>query len=74
MRGAGGGPALAVVTAQTDGCESVAMTIGGKPMPTLAQSASLQQQVATVAGLHTPARQLPAGPATPTAAPTAMMP
>jgi hypothetical protein len=65
------GPALAVVTAQTDGCESVAVTIGGKSMPTLAQSASLQQQVATAAGLHWPAGQLPAGPTTPTAAPTA---
>lgn len=68
------GPALAVVTAQTDGCESVAVTIGGKSMPTLAQSASLQQQVATMAGLHWPAGQLPAGPTTPTAHPTAMMP
>jgi hypothetical protein len=68
------GPALAEVTAQTDGCESVAVTIGGKSMPTLAQSASLQQQVATVVGLHWPAGQLPAGRATPTAAPTAMTP
>jgi hypothetical protein len=68
------GPALAVVTAQTDGCESVAVTIGGKSMPTLAHSASLQQQVVTVAGLHWPAGQLPAGPTTPTAAPTATMP
>jgi hypothetical protein len=65
------GPALAVAIAQTDGCGSVAVTIGGKSMPTLAQSASLQQQVATVAGLHWPAAQLPAGPMQPAAAPTA---
>jgi hypothetical protein len=66
------GPALAVVTAQTGGCGAVAVTIGGNPMPTLGQAASMQQQVTTIAGLHWPAGQLPGGPATtPAAAPTA---
>jgi hypothetical protein len=65
------GPALAVVTAQTGGCGAVAVTIGGKPMPALGQAASMQQQLATIAGLHWPAGQLPGGSATtPTAAPT----
>ena len=72
FRAALSGPPLAVVTAQTGGCETVAVTIDGKPMPALAAAATMQQQVATIAGLHWPAGQLPSDSATtPTAAPTA---
>lgn len=65
------GPALAVVTAQTLGCPSVAVTIGGKPMPELGQAESLEQQVSTIANLRWPSGPLPGGPTTPAAAPTA---
>jgi hypothetical protein len=52
------GPALA--TAQTGNCDTVAVTVGGKPMPLLDQAQSLQQQVTAIAGLHWPAAQPPA--------------
>jgi hypothetical protein len=72
FRAAISGPALAVVTAQSGGCGTVAVTIGGKPMPALGQAASMQQQVAAIAGLHWPAGQVPSDSATtPAAAPTA---
>jgi hypothetical protein len=73
FRAALSGPALAVVTAQSGGCGAVAVTIGGRPMPTLDGAPSLQQQVAAVAGLRWPAGQvqLPGGPTTPAAAATA---
>ena len=71
FRAALSGPALAVVTAETGGCGTVAVTIGGKPMPALAGAASMQQQVAKIAGLHWPAGQLPSDSATTPAAPTA---
>ena len=71
FRAARSGPALAVVTAQSGGCGTVAVTIGGKPMPALAGAASMQQQVAKIAGLHWPAGQLPSDSATTPAAPTA---
>jgi hypothetical protein len=64
-------PALAVVTAQTEGCPSVTVTIGGKPMSELGQAESLEQQVATIASLPWPAGQLPGAPTAPAAAPTA---
>jgi hypothetical protein len=64
------GPALSVVTAQSEGCPSVTVTIGGKPMPELSQADSFERQVATLARLPWPAGQLPAAPTTPTAAPT----
>jgi len=48
------GPALAVVTADSGGCATVAVTIGGKAMPTLSGAPGMQHQVATIAGLHWP--------------------
>lgn len=65
------GPALAVVTAQAEGCPSVTVTIDGKPMPELGQAESLEQRVATIARLPWPAGQLPGASTTPAATPTA---
>jgi hypothetical protein len=66
------GPALAVVMAPNGGCGAVAVTIGGKRMPALGQAASVQQQVAAIAGLHWAAGSLPGSSVTtPAAAPTA---
>jgi len=67
------GPALAVVTAVSGGCGSVAMTIGGRPMPTLGDAPSLQQQVAAAAGLTWPAGQVEVPTAPTTAAATVTM-
>jgi hypothetical protein len=71
FRAAPSGPAVAVVTAQSGGCGAVAMTIDGRSMPALADSPSLQQQVAAAAGLPWPAGQVPVpgGPTTAAAAP-----
>ena len=48
------GPTLAVVAGDTAGCGSVVVAIGGKPMLTLAQATSMQQQIMTIAALRRP--------------------
>ncbi len=48
------GSALAVVTGDTTGCGTVAVSVHGQPMRTLGQARSMQQQVMTIAGLHWP--------------------
>jgi hypothetical protein len=59
FRAALSGPALAVVTADSGGCGTVAVTIDGKAMPTLGDAPSMQHQVATIARLPWPADQVP---------------
>jgi hypothetical protein len=48
------GPALAVVTADTTGCHTVAVTISGHQYPMLGGGNSMEQQVMTIAGVHWP--------------------
>lgn len=48
------GPALAVVTSQTGGCDAVTLTIDGRSMPTLWHGLELNQQVIGIAGIHWP--------------------
>jgi len=54
FRASPAGPALAVVTGDTSGCGSVAVTIDGRAMAELAGSMSMQQQVMAIAGIHWP--------------------
>lgn len=46
------GPVLATVTAETNGCGTVTMKIGGKEMPALWGGARMSQQVLKLAGIH----------------------
>jgi hypothetical protein len=46
------GPVLAQVTAGTDGCGTVMLTVDGKRMPTLWGGARMAQQVLKLAGIH----------------------
>jgi hypothetical protein len=48
------GPVLATAIGDSSGCGTVAVTIDGKPTPTLGQSISMQQQVLSIAGLRWP--------------------
>ena len=48
------GRALAVASGDISGCGTVAVTINGKPMSTLAQATSMQRQVLMLAGIHWP--------------------
>lgn len=46
------GPVLAVITADSSGCQVVSVVIDGHPQPALAGSASLQRDVQAIAGVH----------------------
>jgi hypothetical protein len=52
FRATAGGPALAVATADLDGCGGVGLTIGGATQPALSDGPSLAGQVLAIAGLH----------------------
>jgi hypothetical protein len=54
FRTAAAGPALAVVTANTTGCRTVAVTILGHQYPVLAGAYDLEKQVISIAGVRWP--------------------
>ncbi len=54
FRAAPTGPDLAVVTANTTGCGTVGVSIGGHQYPMLAGAGAMEKQVMTIAGAHWP--------------------
>ena len=54
FRAAAAAPALAVVTASSTGCQTVAVTVSGRQYPMLAGALGMEQQVMTIAGVRWP--------------------
>lgn len=52
FRAVKGGPVLAQVTAEANGCGTVTLEVGGKHMPALWGGARMTQQVLRLAGIH----------------------
>lgn len=54
FRAAAAGPDLAVVTANTTGCQTVGVSISGHQYPMLAGAGTMEKQVTTIAGVRWP--------------------